>query len=160
MGEAEYFVVLAACVLVTLPLELVLGVRVYRQPRRLVATVTCTAVLFVAWDLAGAALGHWDYNAAYVTGLGLAGLPVEEYTFFVVVPLATVMAYEATRLSLPATTRWLGRQRARVSRRRGDTTYGRGTDPSGRHPADPTGRHRADPTAGHRAGPDDRAEPR
>ncbi|HMC68522.1 MAG TPA: lycopene cyclase domain-containing protein, partial [Mycobacteriales bacterium] len=34
-----YLLVLLACVVITLPLELVLGVRVYRRPRRLLLTL-------------------------------------------------------------------------------------------------------------------------
>ena len=98
--RAEYLVLLAACVVVTAPLEFVLGVRVYRQARRLALTLLCTGVVFVTWDLAGAGLGHWDYNPARILGVYLFGLPLEEYLFFVVIPLCGVLAYEAVRAVL------------------------------------------------------------
>ena len=99
-GRFEYLVVLGLCLAVTSPLELLLGVRVYRQVRRLLLTLGCTGAMFVAWDLAGARLGHWDYNAAAVTGVRLLGLPLEEYLFFVVVPLCGVLTFEAVRVTL------------------------------------------------------------
>ena len=56
----QYLAVIAGCLLVTLPLELVLGARVYRQPRRLVATPA--VAVFVAWDVIAIDRGHWWYN--------------------------------------------------------------------------------------------------
>jgi lycopene beta-cyclase len=96
----EYLVVLALCLVVTAPLELFLKVRVYRQARRLALTLLSTGAVFVTWDLIGAGLGHWDYNPDRVVGLRLLGLPLEEYLFFVVVPLCGVLAYEAVRVTL------------------------------------------------------------
>src|SRR5680860_159942 len=79
VGDVEYLVLLGVCLLVTLPLELMLGVGVYRQTRRLLASLSCVAAIFVTWDLLGARLGHWDYNRAYLSGVRLLGLPLEEY---------------------------------------------------------------------------------
>jgi len=93
-----YLAVLAVIVLGTLPLELVLGVRVYRQWRRLLLTLAPVVAVFVAWDLYAIAAGHWDFDPAQTTGVVLpAGLPLEELLFFVVVPVASVLALEAVR---------------------------------------------------------------
>ena len=100
MGSWEYFALLGLCLAVTAPLELFGGVRVYRQARRLGFTLLCTGAVFVTWDLVGARLGHWEYNPDRVLGVRVAGLPLEEYAFFVVVPLCGVMAFEAVRVTL------------------------------------------------------------
>jgi lycopene cyclase domain-containing protein len=118
VGRFEYLTVLAFCLVVTAPLELVLGVRVYRQGRRLALALLCMGAFFVTWDLVGARLGHWDYNPRYVTGIRLLGLPLEEYLFFVVVPLCAILTYEAARLTLDDVSAWLRRQRRRVRARR------------------------------------------
>jgi lycopene cyclase domain-containing protein len=115
MGRFEYLTLLGLCVLLTLPLEVVLGVRVYRQAKRLALALACTGAVFVTWDLVGAGLGHWDYNPRRTTGAGLLGLPLEEYLFFVVIPLCAILAYEAVRATLPDVSRWL---RARLGRAR------------------------------------------
>ncbi len=91
----EYLAVLGVCLVVTAPLELVLHVGVYRQVKRLVLTLTCTGAVFLAWDFAGAWLGHWDYVAGRITGVAAIGLPLEEYLFFAVVPLCGILGYEA-----------------------------------------------------------------
>jgi lycopene beta-cyclase len=113
VNRYEYLLLLAACLALTLPLELVLGVRVYRQARRLGLSLACMGAVFVAWDLAGARLGHWDYVPERITGIHLFGLPLEEYLFFLVVPLCAILTYEAVRLTLPDVSRWLRRRLGR-----------------------------------------------
>jgi lycopene beta-cyclase len=98
----QYLAVLAGCLLVTLPLELVVGARIYRQPRRLVRALAPTVAVFVAWDVVAIDRGHWWYNPHYVTGWGLTGaLPVEELAFFVVIPICALLTYEAVKIVLP-----------------------------------------------------------
>jgi len=91
-----YVAVLAFCVVGTLPLELILGVRVYRQPRRLVFTLLPVVVVFVTWDLYAIAAGHWSFDARQLLGVTLpGGMPLEELLFFLVVPIASLLALEA-----------------------------------------------------------------
>jgi len=95
MDSARYLLVLAACVAVTLPLELLLGARVYRRPRRLVATLLPVLAVFVAWDLVATRRGHWSFTDEYVLGVRLLGLPLEEWLFFIVVPVCALLTFEA-----------------------------------------------------------------
>jgi lycopene cyclase domain-containing protein len=93
-----YVGVLAFCLLGTLPLELWLGVRVYRRPRRLLLTLLPVLVVFVAWDLYAVHAGHWSFDPAQTLGWTLpGGLPIEEVAFFLVVPVCSVLAFEAVR---------------------------------------------------------------
>lgn len=94
MDRLRYLLVLAACVAVTLPLEAGLGARVYRRPRRLLAVLTPVVALFVLWDLAATTRGHWWFSGRYTTGVALLGLPVEEWLFFLVVPLCALLTFE------------------------------------------------------------------
>lgn len=92
----EYLIVLAACVLVTLPLEFILGARVYRRPARLAAVVLPVAAVFYVWDLVAIARGHWWFNPARTSGVLLpGGVPLEEALFFLVIPLCGLLTYEA-----------------------------------------------------------------
>ena len=92
----QYLLLMGACLAITLPLEFVLGARVWRQPRRLAVALAPAVVLFVIWDIFAIARGHWDYNPAYVTGWRLPGdLPIEELVFFVVIPICSLLTYEA-----------------------------------------------------------------
>jgi lycopene cyclase domain-containing protein len=92
MGAAlqpyAYLGVLLFILLTTLPLELYLGVRVWRRPKRLLLTVLPVVVVFVIWDLYAIANDHWYFDPAQTTGVLLFGLlPIEELLFFVVVPV-------------------------------------------------------------------------
>jgi lycopene cyclase domain-containing protein len=98
MGHLTYLALLAGCLVVTAPLELLLRVRVYARWRRLLLAVLPEFVVFVAWVLYAIAQGHWDYDGDLTLGLRLpGGIPVEEVLFFLVVPLCSVMALEAVR---------------------------------------------------------------
>lgn len=95
MDRYQYLALMGLCLLVTLPLELVLGARVWRRPLRLLAAVTPAVVVFSLWDVAAIAHHHWRYDPRYVTGWQLPGhLPVEEVVFFAVVPVCALLTYE------------------------------------------------------------------
>ncbi|WP_103342078.1 lycopene cyclase domain-containing protein [Amycolatopsis sp. CA-126428] len=99
MGRAEYLVVLAVCVLVTLPIELA-GARVYRRPGRLVRAVLPVAAVFLVWDALAIAAGVWHFDPAFVTGLRTPfGIPLEEVLFFAVIPVCGVLTYEGVGLT-------------------------------------------------------------
>jgi lycopene cyclase domain-containing protein len=91
----RYAAALIGCLLLTLPLELVLGARVYRRPKRLLFTLLPVVAAFVAWDVAATGHGSWRFAPQYTLGPSLLGLPVEEWLFFVVVPLCGLLTYEA-----------------------------------------------------------------
>ncbi|MFJ1758700.1 lycopene cyclase domain-containing protein [Amycolatopsis sp. NPDC088138] len=99
MGRVEYLLVLACCVAVTVPLELV-GARVYRRPRLLARAVLPVAAVFLVWDVLAVAAGVWDFAPEFVTGVRVPfGIPLEEVLFFVVVPVCGVLTYEAVELT-------------------------------------------------------------
>jgi lycopene cyclase domain-containing protein len=103
LSHLSYLLILAACLLGTLPLELVLGVHVYAQWRRLVATLLPVVIVFTAWDLYAIDRGLWGYDSHYLVGVILPGrLPLEELLFFVVIPICAVLTYEAVLVRRPA----------------------------------------------------------
>ena len=95
-----YLLVRLGCVLVTLPLELVLGARVYRRPVRLLLTLAPVLAVFLCWDALAIHAGQWSYH--HLTGVRLGNVPLEELLFFVVVPTCAVLALEAVRRTRPS----------------------------------------------------------
>jgi len=94
----QYLLLMAGCVVVTLPLEFAFGARVWRQPRRLLFALVPTVIVFTLWDIAAIAREQWSFNAQFVTGRELPGnLPVEELAFFVVIPICGLLTLEAVR---------------------------------------------------------------
>lgn len=98
MEKLAYLGVLAFILLATAWLEVVLRTRVYQRWRRLALTLVVPVVVFVIWDLYAIAAGHWDFNKDATTGVLLPGaLPIEEFLFFLVIPVASVLSLEAVR---------------------------------------------------------------
>ena len=94
----QYLILMGLCVAITLPLEFLFGARVWRRPRRLLASIALPVAIFTVWDMIAIARDHWSYNARYVTGWELPfALPVEELVFFLVIPLCSLLTYEAVR---------------------------------------------------------------
>lgn len=110
----QYLLLMAGCLIITLPLEFVLRARVYRQPRRLVLAMLPMLVVFIAWDIVGIIRGHWWYSEQYTTGILLPfDVPLEELVFFVVIPICGLLTYEAVGTVLGWVRQWRGRD-ARV----------------------------------------------
>lgn len=93
-----YVAMLAFCLAGTLPLVPAFRLRVLRQPRRLLLTIVAAGSPFLVWDMYATRVGHWRFDEAQTLPWRLAGLPLEEIAFFVVIPLVTVLTYEAVRV--------------------------------------------------------------
>jgi len=92
----QYLLLMAGCLIVTLPLEFLLRARVYRRPRRLLLSLLPVLAIFLVWDVVGIARGHWSYSERYTTGIGFPfDVPLEEVVFFVVIPICGLLTYEA-----------------------------------------------------------------
>ena len=76
-----YLLVLAGCLLATLPLEIVLNARVYRRWQRAFLAILPVSTAFLAWDLLATYAGWWWFDDDYVTGLFIGPLPIEEILF-------------------------------------------------------------------------------
>lgn len=51
------------------------------------------AIPFIAWDVWFTTKGVWWFNTNYTLGLIIAGLPLEEWLFFVCIPFSCVFTY-------------------------------------------------------------------
>lgn len=102
MSHVVYLLILAACLIATAPLEVFLGVHVYAQYRRLVATLIPVVIVFTAWDEYAIHRSLWNYDDHYLIGVTLPGrLPLEELLFFVVIPICAVLTFEAVLARRP-----------------------------------------------------------
>jgi lycopene cyclase domain-containing protein len=95
MNRWQYLIVLAACLAITLPLEM-FGDGVYRQAWRAVRAILPVAAVFLLWDELAIGAHVWMYNCAYITGANVPfQMPIEEALFFVVIPLCGLLTYNA-----------------------------------------------------------------
>ena len=105
MERFQYLLLMAACLLVTAPLEWILGARVWRRPRGLVRALAPAFGFFVAWDLWASASDTWGFDERYTIGVRLpGGMAIEELVFFLVVPICGILTLEAVRNVLAGTT--------------------------------------------------------
>ena len=51
------------------------------------------AIPFIAWDIWFTAKGVWWFNTDYTLGIVLAGLPIEEWLFFICIPFSCIFTY-------------------------------------------------------------------
>jgi lycopene cyclase domain-containing protein len=93
----SYVAMLVFCLAGTLPLVPAFRLRVLRQPRRLALTILLAGTPFVVWDLYATHAGHWWFDPEQTLPPRIAGLPLEEIGFFVVIPLVAVLTFEAVR---------------------------------------------------------------
>lgn len=96
MERFGYIGMLAFTVCGSFWLELILHVGVFRQTRRLALTLLPTASIFVVWDWYAIAHHQWGFDSHQTLNIrGPLAIPLEEYLFFLIVPIAAILTYEA-----------------------------------------------------------------
>ena len=77
-------------------LELYLKTGVLRRIKRVAISVLPISALFLAWDAYAIAQGHWFFDREQTVGIyGPFDIPLEEFLFFTIIPLAAIMTIEA-----------------------------------------------------------------
>ena len=99
LSHWAYVGMLAFCLAGTLPLVPAFRLSVLRQPRRLALTVVLAGTPFLVWDLYATHTGHWWFDADQTLPPRVAGLPLEEVAFFVVIPVVSVLTFEAVKVA-------------------------------------------------------------
>ena len=79
-------------------LEFIFKVGVLRRLKRAALSILPVAAIFLTWDYYAVTSGHWFFDEKQVVGIyGPSGIPLEEFLFFIIVPLAGLMTIEAVR---------------------------------------------------------------
>jgi lycopene beta-cyclase len=98
--KGEYLILLAVILIFPLVLSRDRKISMFRHTGALLKSMAVVSALFWVWDIAATARGHWSFNPAYVLGIRLLGLPVEEWLFFLVVSFVSVFTWESTKYFL------------------------------------------------------------
>ncbi|MFM7873404.1 MAG: lycopene cyclase domain-containing protein [Actinomycetota bacterium] len=98
MLKFAYFAMLIFTVVGSFWLEILLKVGVLRRVKRVALSILPVALIFLVWDYYAVSAGHWWFDENQVVGIfGPKGIPLEEFLFFIVVPLASLLTIEAVR---------------------------------------------------------------
>lgn len=76
-------------------------VRFVRFWPALFPAIAVMMALFIPWDIAFTEQGIWGFNADYLSGIWIAGIPLEEWLFFICIPYACVFTYESLKHYVP-----------------------------------------------------------
>jgi len=97
-GRWSYVAVLIFVILGSIWLEVFLRSRVLHRPKRLLLTILPVLLPFLIWDAYAIGQGHWYFDESRILGVYLpAGIPLDELLFFMVIPFASVLTFEAVR---------------------------------------------------------------
>jgi lycopene cyclase domain-containing protein len=98
MLKFGYLAMLAFTVVGSFWLEIFLKVAVLRRFKRVLMSVIPVAFVFVIWDSYAISRSHWFFDEKQILGIfGPFGIPIEEFGFFLIVPIAAIMTIEAVR---------------------------------------------------------------
>ncbi len=98
MLKFGYLAMIAFTVFGSIWLEFVLKVKVLRRYKQAIKAILPISLIFIVWDAYAIASGHWWFDQEQILGIfGPFGIPLEEYLFFTVVPLAAILTIEAVR---------------------------------------------------------------
>ena len=98
MLKFGYLAMILFTILGSFWLEVVLKVGVLRRAKRLILSIVPVSTLFLIWDAYAINNGHWFFDKDQIIGwYGPFDIPLEEFLFFIFVPIAAVMTIEAVR---------------------------------------------------------------
>lgn len=100
-GKNLYLMLMLASVAGPLALSFDKRVAFWRKWKYLPIPIILTGSIFIAWDYLFTLWGVWSFNDHYVTGKYIFLLPIEEWSFFIVIPFCCLFIYECLRAYIP-----------------------------------------------------------
>lgn len=97
-----YLILLLCSLLFPLALSFDRKVAFFRYWPLLIPSLLITGAFFIVFDIWFAKRAIWGFNAAYHSGIVLAGLPLEEWLFFIVIPYASIFIHYVLMAYFPA----------------------------------------------------------
>ena len=89
-----YTLILLGTITVPLALSFDRRVRFYRQWKYLFPALAIVGLFYILFDIILTRYGVWGFNPEYHSNWVIAGLPVEEWLFFILVPYASIFLHD------------------------------------------------------------------
>jgi lycopene cyclase domain-containing protein len=95
MLETKYLYLLINVFIIIVPLARSFEPRIayYKSFKALFLAMSLVSGFFIIWDIIFTHIGVWGFNPKYLCGIGLFGLPLGEWLFFVTVPYSCLFIY-------------------------------------------------------------------
>ena len=80
-------------------LEFAFRIRVLRRPKLALTAIFPVSIFFLAWDAFAINQNHWTFDSDQILGIiGPLNIPLEEYLFFFIIPLAAILTLEGVKV--------------------------------------------------------------
>jgi lycopene cyclase domain-containing protein len=96
-----YALLLLGSVLVPFALSFDKKLQFYKQWKYLLPAILAVAAVYIGIDVYMTKSGVWGFNPRYHSDIKLAGLPIEEWLFFILIPYASIFLHDAFVLYFP-----------------------------------------------------------
>jgi lycopene cyclase domain-containing protein len=96
-----YFLILLGSIAGPLLLSFDKKVSFYKKWKYVFPAMIIPAILYILWDMFFTQKGVWFFNEAYITGIKIVNLPLEEVLFFLIIPYCCLFVYECIRCYFP-----------------------------------------------------------
>jgi len=93
MMQYTYALVLFFTVIICFVASFDKRIQFHKQFLPFLKTAVLVGIPFIAWDIWFTAKGVWWFDTNYTLGINLAGLPLEEWLFFICIPFSCVFTY-------------------------------------------------------------------
>lgn len=70
----------------------------YKEWKFVFPALIITAAFFLLWDYFFTKWGVWSFNPKYLIGIYIAGMPVEEWMFFIFIPYSCIFIYHCLNI--------------------------------------------------------------
>lgn len=95
--QFTYLILLFGSLLVPAILSFDKKVQFYKKLKYVMPGILITAIFFWTWDVWFTQNSIWSFNPEYTLGFNIAGMPVEEWLFFIIIPYCCIFIYEVLK---------------------------------------------------------------
>jgi len=95
-----YFILLAASLFLPLASSFEKKIQYHKKWTALFLSILVMMLIHIPIDVLFTKIGIWSFNKDFVSGPHIAGLPIEEWLFFVIIPFCCVFIYESVEYFL------------------------------------------------------------
>ena len=101
LSQFAYIAMLLFTIIGSWWLEFAFKIRVLRRPKLLLKTTLPIAFFFLIWDAFAISQSHWTFDSQQIIGIfGPFNILLEEYLFFIIIPIAAILTLEGVKVVL------------------------------------------------------------